>query len=247
MNNPKLLLPLRVPELGPSLGKLVSGAERRAGWIPLDAFRYQLATRIIDNAGEARRLAARDERASALEAVGRTAWQEAWDETVANIAVAFLDRIAKHLEAEATAVGMSSRRRTKLAVMDSDRHALTARLGSAGFNLIPALDALERDAARAMEATGLDREALETWQESLKLAARRLEAAWLALEQAVDKEGERWTAVADRVAGWRKPLWPVYAAGTLALAVALWLGLILGGYLDPPAWMVRLWHVVFGV
>jgi hypothetical protein len=246
MSNPKLLLPLRVPELGPSLGKLVSGTERRVGWIPLDSFRYQLSTRIIDSAGEARQLAARDERASALEAVGRAAWQEAWDETVANIAVAFLDRIAKHLDAEAAAAGMSSRRRAKLAVADSERRALTARLGSAGASLIPALDALDRNAARAMKATGLEREALEAWQESLMLAARRLEAAWLSLEHAVEREGERWTAVADRVAGWRKPLWPVYAVGSVALGVALWLGLILGGYLDPPVWMARLWQAVFG-
>lgn len=246
MSNPKLLLPLRVPELGPSLGKLVSGTERRAGWIPLDSFRYQLATRIIDSTCQARRLAASEERASALEAVGRGAWQEAWDEAVGGIAEALVDRVARHLEAEAQAVGMSRRRRAKLTVVDSDRSALIARLGSAGANLIPALDALERDAAKAVEATGLERDAVERWQGDLKLAARRLEAAWIALEQAVDKEGERWMGVADRVAAWRKPLWPVYTVGIVAMGVAVWLGLIFGGYLDPPAWMVRIWQAVFG-
>ena len=47
MSNANLLLPLRVPELGPSLGKLVSGTERPTHWIPLDTVRYRLATRII--------------------------------------------------------------------------------------------------------------------------------------------------------------------------------------------------------
>jgi hypothetical protein len=247
MSNPRLLLPLRVPELGPSLGKLVSGSERRAGWIPLDEIRYQLATRIIDGAGEARRLAANEERASALAAIGRVAWQEAWDEAIASTAGTLADRISAHLEAEAVAVGMSRKRRVQLGVGETDRRALAARLGSAGANLIPVLDVLERDAVGAAKATGLEPDALERWQETLKLAARRLEAAWLALERAVETEGDRWHAVADEVAGWRKPLWPVYAVGIVIGAVVLWLGLVFGGYVSPPGWLERAWHVVFGI
>ncbi len=246
MSSPKLLLPLRVPELGPSMGKLVSGTERQTGWIPLDTIRYRLATRIIDNTGEARRLAADEERASALEAVGRVAWQEAWDEAVATVAQALLERIEKHLDAEARAVGMSLKQRDKLKLGESDRRALTARLGSAGASLMPALDEIDRSAGHAAKATGSEPDVMEKWQETLKLAARRLEAAWLALEQAVDKEKERWMVVADQVAGWCKPLWPVYVVGIVCGGLALWLGLVFGGYVDPPLWLIRLWQAVFG-
>ena len=82
MTNPKLLLPIRIPELGPSLGKLLSGTGRRAGAVQLDAIRYKLGTRIIESAGEGRRLAANEERSAALEAVGRVNWQHAWDEAI---------------------------------------------------------------------------------------------------------------------------------------------------------------------
>ena len=47
--------------------------------------------------------------------------------------------------------------------------------------------------------------------------------------------------MADRVASWRKPLWPVAVVGGIALLVVLWLGLTFGGYLPAPAWLVQFW------
>lgn len=245
MNNPKLLLPLRIPELGPSLGKLVTGTPRPLSWVPLDSARYRLATRIISSTGEARRLAANEERAAALAAIGRAAWQEAWEEAVSSVADLVLSRIAEQLEAEAVAVGMSRRKRGELGIGAADRRALAARLGSAGSDLVAVLDELEERATDVLDATALNRGAVEAWQESLKIAARRLEAAWLALEQGVEREEYRWTGVADRVAAWRRPLWPVGLVGSLVLLPTIWLGLILGGYVDVPSWLQSAWSAVF--
>ncbi|KPJ96466.1 MAG: hypothetical protein AMS18_00765 [Gemmatimonas sp. SG8_17] len=245
MSNPKLLLPLRIPELGPSLGKLVTGTPRPSDWLPLDGTRYRLATCIISSTGEARRLAANEERAAALAAIGRAAWQEAWEEAVSSVADLVLSRIAEQLEAEAVAVGMSRRRRGELGIGAADRRALVARLGSVGSDLVPVLDELDERANDALDATALNRGAVEAWQESLKLAARHLEAAWLALEQGVEREESRWRGVADQVAGWRRPLWPVGLAAALVLLPTLWLGLILGGYVDVPIWLQSAWSAIF--
>ena len=65
MTTPSLLLPLRIPELGPALGKLVTGT-RRVTTPSLEDERRHLVTKLIEAAGEARRLAARDERAAAV-------------------------------------------------------------------------------------------------------------------------------------------------------------------------------------
>lgn len=241
MNSTKLL-PLRVPELGPSLGKLVSGTERRSSRIPLDAVRYRLATRIIEDAGEARRLAAKGERASALAALGRESWQEAWNEAVGSVADTLATRLAEHLLAEAKAVRMGSRQQAKLGLDEGLERALAARLGAAGAGLVPALDAVDRQAARALNATALERDAVVGWQEALQLAARRMESAWLDLELAVDEEVARWLTVADDVARWRKPLWPVAVAGAMAITITVWLGLVFGGYVDPPEWLEQVWN-----
>ncbi len=242
MTNSKLLLPLRVPELGPSLGRLVSGAGQAPGGVPLDEFRHRLVTRVIEHAGEARRLSANEERGPAVAALGRDVWLGAWDELVGAVAQTLVTSINARLEAEARAVRMPRRLRRRVVLDEAERRALAARLGSSGAVLIPALDAVARHGAAALAATPLERDAVTAWQEALKTAARRLEAAWLALEDAVEAEQARWTEVADRVARWRKPLWPVIVFGLLGVLVAAWFGLAFGGYLPAPAWLVRLWE-----
>jgi hypothetical protein len=114
-------------------------------------------------------------------------------------------------------------------------------LGAAGAGLVPALDALQAASDRLIDGTS--RAALDDWQESLLTAGRRLEAAWLALEEQAEQEERRWGEVEMMVSSWRRPLWPVVVVGVPALAVASWLGLVLGGYLTPPAWLVQVWSV----
>jgi hypothetical protein len=83
----------------------------------------------------------------------------------------------------------------------------------------------------------LDKAAYAEWQDALRAAGRRLEAAWLALEAAVAEERRRWAEELDALARWRPPLWPVLALWTpLALALG-WLGLVWGGFVAAPAWL----------
>ena len=171
---------------------------------------------------------------------------EAWDEAVIAVAGLLADRVTAHLDAEAQAVRMGRRKRARLRFDTQQRRALTARLGSAGADLMPALDSLEHHAARALDATGLEPEAVAGWQDALKLAARLLGAAWLSLEEAVEEEVAHWRSRADDVARWRRPMWPVFVGGTAAVLLAAWMGLIFGGYLPAPRWLTQLWQLVFG-
>jgi len=87
------------------------------------------------------------------------------------------------------------------------------------------------------DASVLDKAPHAEWQEALRAAARRLEAAWLSLESGVAEEQRRWAAEVEAMARWRPPLWPVLALGLPFAAALLWLGLVVGGYLPAPAWL----------
>jgi hypothetical protein len=210
----------------------------------LDSVRLHLATRIFEATGEARRLAARENRRAAVEAIGRRAWLAAWDEAVTSVGSLLMERVRAQLDAEARAVRLSRRRRRRIQPNAAAARAAAARLGSAGAGLVTAVDDLERRALHAVVATGLEARAMAAWQDALRLAGRRLEAAWLALEDEAKRELGRWQQQADSVATWRRPLWPVLVVGAGATAGALWLGLILGGYLPPPDWLATLWSEV---
>jgi len=237
MITPRLLLPLRIPELGPSLGKLVTGTGRRPGGLALDASRLQLVTKIIERAGEARRLAANDERDAAIAALGRDAWMAAWEETVSAIGQTLLARAVERLAAEAVASRVPRRRRPGLVPGETERRAVSARLGASGARLVPALDRLDALSGGALKATPAERPAMDAWLDALKACARRLEEAWLALEEAVDREAAHWERVADAVAAWRPSVWPVLVFTLVAVGVATWLGLVLGGLVRAPAWL----------
>lgn len=245
MTNPRLLLPLRIPELGPSLGKLVTASDRAVGGISLAPIRLRLVTRVLEAAGEARRLSAHGERIAALGALGPGLWLDAWEEAVAAVSETLVGRVNSRLAAEATAVRMPRRLAARLPLDDVERRALGARLGSTGAPLIRALDRVEAATPPVQEATALERAALEEWQAALAQAGRRLEASWLALEEAVEAEATHWAGVGLTTRGWRRSLRPVLVSGILLMTAATWLGLILGGYLAAPSWLERLWAVVF--
>src|SRR6266849_4855638 len=79
MNQPlKLLMPLRVPELAPSLGRIIVPRRLLPPWVPLDDIREELATRVLELGAEGRVVA----RARTLEVTGRRAWAAAWDHAV---------------------------------------------------------------------------------------------------------------------------------------------------------------------
>lgn len=241
MSGSKLLLPIRVPELGPHLGKLVTGTGNRPGGVALDEVRIELATRVMELAGEARELAARDERWPVFETLGREAWLSVWDRAVERTATLLLERFQTEVQMEASAAGMPRRLVKRILPDEGERRALKARLASAGAVLVPVLDRIDTLAGEAARATAVERAGFEEWQETLKAAARKLEAAWLALEEQVEREARRWEEVARVVSAWRKPLWPVILVTLLGWGAAIWLGLVLGGYLPFPDWLRDLW------
>jgi len=237
----KLLMPLRVPELAPSLGRIIVPRREQEPWVPLDDIREELATRVLELGGEGRAAAAReadgDERARVLETTGRRAWASAWDHAVRRAAA----RVAEALEAEMTrtarGVRLPRRRVRRLLLTAGEKRAIAARLGAGGGTFVAALDELEAAAKRAADASVLEKDAHAGWQEALRTVARRLEAAWLALEDEVEEERGRWQPELDKLALWRPKLWPVIVAWLPLGVLLVWLGLVLGGYLPAPAWL----------
>jgi len=242
VTNDHLRIPVRVPELGPSVGKLVTGTGRAAPDPALERQRVLLLARLIEAAGEARRLAAEGSRAEAVRALGLDRWLDAWERAVSAIAQSLVKRLNERLEAEAKAVRMPRRLRRRVLLDAVEVRGLSGRLGAAGAGLVPALDELQAASDRLIDGT--TRAALDEWQESLLTAGRRLEAAWLALEEHVEQEEARWRDAMALVSAWRRPLWLVAAVGVPALAAATWLGLIMGGYVPAPEWLARAWSLV---
>jgi hypothetical protein len=230
-------MPLRVPELAPSLGRVIVARRREALWVPLDDIREELATAVLELAGEGRGAAAREERDQVLEITGRRAWAAAWDRAVRRAA----GRVADALEAEivrtARQVRLPHRRRRRLLLAMGEKRAIAARFGTGGAAFVAALDELDAAAARVQTATVLDKDAHAAWQEALRTAARRVEAAWLALEAEVEEERRRWTPEIETLARWRPALWPIAVVWVPVAAALIWLGLVLGGYLPAPAWL----------
>ncbi len=235
----KIPMPLRVPELAPSLGRVLVPRRQREPWVPVDDIREELATAVLELAGEGRAAAAREDRAQVLEVTGRAAWAAAWDHAVRRAAA----RVAEALDAEiartARQVRLPRRRARRQLLAVAEKRAIAARFGAGGATLVAALDELDAAAARARDASVLDKEAHAGWQEALRTAARRLEAAWLALEAEVEEERQRWTPEIETLSRWRPALWSVVLLWAPVAALLLWLGLVLGGYLPAPAWLAE--------
>jgi hypothetical protein len=241
MNAPlKLLMPLRVPELAPSLGRVIVPRRQQEPWVPLDDIREELATRVLELGAEGRAAAAREgdaDRARVLETTGRRAWSAAWDHAVRRAA----GRVAEALDAElartARRVRLPRRRLRRYLLTQAEKRAIAARLGTGGGAFVAALDELEAAAARVADASVLDKDAHAAWQEALRTVTRRLEAAWLALETEVEEERRRWNPELDAIAAWKPALWPIVLLWLPVAVVLVWLGLILGGYVPAPAWL----------
>ena len=234
---------VRVPELAPALGRLIVPRRTEPLWIPLDDIADDLATRVIELGGEARRLTAEggpEERI--LDSIGRTAWLAAWEHAVRRAADRVADALDDQIERIGKGVRMPRRKRRLRKLTSAERRALTARLAAGGTELVKALDDLARAGTRVRARETLDDETHQVWQDAVQTSARRLEAAWLALEEAARVERKRWDPELTALEAWRPSLWPVLFVWAAAAGVLMWLGLILGGYLDAPLWLARLLH-----
>lgn len=232
-------MPLRVPELAPSLGRLIVPRRLDEPWVPLDDVRERLATDVLLHGGRARQ-AAEDTRDEALDALAAGHWREAWEGAVRRVAERVTEALDVEIELAARRVRTPVRRWRRRLVSGAERRAIAARLTVGGGPFIAALEGIEAAIPRLRDATVTDHDALRDWQEALKAAARRLEAAWLALEDAVAAERVRWEPELADVAAWRPAVWPVVAAWLPLAAALVWLGMVLGGYLDAPAWLAEL-------
>ncbi|HEX4561525.1 MAG TPA: hypothetical protein VH113_06800 [Gemmatimonadales bacterium] len=232
---------VRVPELSPALGRLIVPRRPEPLWIPLDDIADDLATRVIELGGEARRLTAENgPRDRVLDSIGRTAWLAAWEHSVRRAADRVADSLDDQIERIGKGVRMPRRGRRLRKLTSAERRALTARLSAGGAELVKALDDLARTGAKVRTAETLDDETHHLWQDAIQTAARRLEAAWLVLEDAVQAERKRWDPELTALAQWRPSLWPVLLVWVVGAGALLWFGLILGGYLDAPVWLARL-------
>jgi len=233
----KLAMPLRVPELASSLGRVIVPRRQRPPWVPLDDIREELATQVLELGGDGRGAAEREDRALVLETTGRQAWAPAWDQAVRRAAARVADALNAEIARTTFQVRLPRRRLRRHLLASSEKRAIAARLGTGGAPFVAALDELETAAARVRDASVLDKAAHADWQEALRTTARRLEAAWLALEAEVEAERRRWTPELDALARWRPSLWPVALLWIPIGAALVWLGLVLGGYLPAPAWL----------
>lgn len=235
----RILMPLRVPELAPPLGRLIVPRRLEAPWVLLDDVREGLATDIILLAGEARRAGAREARDNVLTTLGAANWRMAWEKAVRTVAERVGDQLDAAIERAAWRVRMPRRRWRKRLITGNERRAIAARLSYGGGPLIQALETLDAAADAARAASVTDHDALQQWQQALNASARRLEAAWLALEEAVAAERARWEGELEEILAWRRSRWPVVILWVPCFAVLVWLGLVLGGYLDGPSWLAE--------
>lgn len=228
-----------VPELGPSLGRLVvppvEGAEGPLG-ARLDDIRLRLVTGVFELAGAARSFGATGDPESAVGSLNRVALLGLFEKAVGTAAERLTATVNAQLRAAAVESRYPAARLRRLLLGPDDTRAIAARLGAGGAAYVGALDTLEQ-VARA-------RPAPREWQEALLAAARRLESAWLALEESAEAEQRRWQIEVMRVRDWRRPGWPLWLATAIVLALAGYLGLLIGGYLpvpDPLAGFTQWW------
>jgi len=212
-----------VPELGPLLGRLTDSAVMAPRTsLGLDDIRYALVTELFELGANARALAASGDAAGAASALGRRGWLEAWERAVSAVAQRVADRADARLRAAAAESRMPAKQVGRLLLDEEERRSIGLRLGVAGGPFVVALDALE-----AAGSAG--------WQDALGHVARRLEVAWDALVHDAAQEEAAWNGEVDRVRAWRRARWPLWIITAAVLAAAIYLGLVLGGFVTVPA------------
>ncbi len=248
MTAPAARTPLVIPELGPSLGRLVAPPPPAPGtpgqWISLDDIRIALVSQLFELAGDARRWAQEGDRELALATLNSAAWDTAWGGAVESVAERATATVSDRLLAAARESRLPARHARLLPLDAAEVRAFAARLDKGGADLRRALATLDRlaPAARSERASAT---AVQEWQAALATAARRLEAAWLALEETLLVEWREWEVEIEEVRAWRRPLWPLLLIGVLLFGTAAYCGLVLGGYLPVPgpltALVERIW------
>lgn len=225
---------LTIPEIGPSLGRLVSPTATATGAaVPLDDIRLKLVSQLFEMTGDARRWLREGDRELALATLNREAWESCWHTAVFAVAERIAEKANGRMLAAAREARIPVRRTGTLTLDDEEVHALAARLGRGSDALQESLKQLE-GAAHHVRGDRAPAPVVLAWQDALATTARRLEAAWLKLEELVAEEWRRWEMETAELKRWRRPLWPLAITGLATFGVLLYLGLVVGGYLPVP-------------
>ncbi len=217
-------VPEVLPELGPLLGRLLAPpAEKFPAEAALDQVRLDLLTKLFERAGAARDFISLGDEPAARSALGGAVWLDVWGQAVAAAARTVSREIELRVR-EAAAVSRYPARRLATALPDAEaQRLLAARLSAAGIGL-------EEAAERLSEPS-------RPWHETLRRVAGELEASWERLLATARAELESWDGRAAVIGAWRRPWRPLLIVSALLLALATWLGLVLGGYLGAPTWL----------
>lgn len=222
-----------LPELGPALGRLVHPASASPVDRLLAPVRLLLVTRLLEAAGEARRALQGGREPAARAALSPGAWAALWDAAAEQAAAILIRRLDERLLGAAAAARMPAWRADRHRVTDAEHRGIHARLGAGAGALL-------------RSAGELDRAPGPEWAEQVLGTTRRLETAWSALTAAAARELAEWEADIEAVAAWRRPQWPLWTITGAVFAVAVWSGLVLGGYLPVPALLRPAAELVWG-
>lgn len=221
----------RIPEIGPLLGRVAAPVGATTSVVPLDDVRLALATELFELAGNARAFSAAGDIDFAVQTLSRQGWLAAWERAVAAAASRVVARLEARIAAAAAESRLPARHRRRVKVTPEERRGIAVRLGAGGGTLIEALDRLEAEMRRAVRESGDDR----SWIDALRLVARRMEHAWLCLEEAAVEEEAAWQRDVTDIRQWRRPRWMLWLLTLLVVSILLYLGLALGGFLPVPA------------
>jgi hypothetical protein len=227
------LAPELVPELGPLLGRVAVPEGPASGLVPLDDIRLTLVTELFDLAGAAREFAASGDVSSAVQSLNRQGWLAAWERAVDAAAERVAGRIDARLRSAAAESRLPKKRLARALLIADERRGIAVRIGIGGAGLIEALDTMEPLARRASR----DPAGVEAWRAAIAGVARRTDSAWAALEQAAAREEAAWQEDITQLRAWRRPRLPLWIITFAVLALALWLGLMLGGFVSVPGFM----------
>jgi len=208
----------------------------RTGDPVLERIRLGLASELFDAAGRARRLAREHEVEQAMAELASGVWRQAWERAVPAAAERLVDVLGRRFTAAGRESRMPAPMLKRCLPSESERLAIAAHLGKGTRRLEDALEELDGAVAR-VAASRREPEGLAAWGKAVELCARRVEAAWLDLEDAVLRERDRWAAEIEAVRRWRRPKWPMMILSFAVAAAAVYLGLVFGGFIDPPEWL----------
>jgi hypothetical protein len=204
--------------------------------------------RIFEAEAEARSWVETGDHVAAVDALGRAAWVSAWEQAVHAAAGRAGEEVSRRVRLAALESRMPDRLMVRVLPTAEEVHVTATRFGSSGAEFVEALDELDLAGEAVKAAPSVP--AAARWSDALLRVARRLEAAWIAFESAVEREWAIWSPEIEAARRWRRVRWPLWLISAGVLLLATWLGLVLGGFLPYPGWFAPVvdgfWNLLGG-